>query len=270
MKLFAILSPFLLYITGVLTQACTRENILGYVNAYLVSQTDGCAACLVMGNHNPNGVTYQQNNKIMNFTDPKSILNTPLKIDFNRTTVDLVACASYTMWMSVSGGKQYVGGVQITISEESGYAKLYDNIVATTGDLFFNATKTLGYVQKEDWTEITDVSRRPSRELLKKVGDAYLDMWTDKNAADSIPWGTDCERVEGSQYTNPCGKTLPRGGSAKANGMRRYVIDETKGSVDVLCQFDSLGAWPDSHEIRVVDGKVKYVNTVTVTRGVGA
>lgn len=32
--------------------------------------------------------------------------------------------------------------------------------------------------------------------------------------------------------------------------MRRYVIDETLGSVDVLCQFDSLGAWPDSHEIR--------------------
>jgi hypothetical protein len=69
---------------------------------------------------------------------------------------------------------------------------------------------------------------------------------------------------------NPCGKSLPRGGSAKANGMRRYVIDEVTGSVDVLCQFDSLGAWPDSHEIRVVDGKVKYVHTVTVMRGVGS
>jgi hypothetical protein len=39
----------------------------------------------------------------------------------------------------------------------------------------------------------------------------------------------------------------------------RYVIDETVGSVDVLCQFDSLGTMPDSHEIRVIDGKVKYV-----------
>jgi hypothetical protein len=72
------------------------------------------------------------------------------------------------------------------------------------------------------------------------------------------------------EYTNPCGKSLPRGGSAKQNGMRRYVIDEVMGSVDVLCQFDSLGAWPDSHEIRVVDGKVKYVHTVTVMRGVGS
>ena len=54
------------------------------------------------------------------------------------------------------------------------------------------------------------------------------------------------------------------------NGMRRYVIDEVTGSVDVLCQFDSLAAWPDSHEIRVEGGKVRYVHTVTVMRGVGA
>tara|TARA_R110002003_G_scaffold244_17_gene17568 strand:- start:499 stop:990 length:492 start_codon:yes stop_codon:yes gene_type:complete len=163
---------------------------------------------------------------------------------------------------------------------------MIDTVAATTGDLFFDATKTLGYIQNEDWSAVPE-GKRPERDLLKKVGDAYLDMWTDKNAADSIPWGTECERVEGSmysvfvlfdvsadmllgQYTNPCGKSLPRGGSATNNGMRRYVIDEVMGSVDVLCQFDSLGAWPDSHEIRVVDGKVKYVHTVTVMRGVGA
>jgi hypothetical protein len=52
--------------------------------------------------------------------------------------------------------------------------------------------------------------------------------------------------------------------------MRRCVIDETIGSVQVSCQFDSLGAWLDSHEIRFEKGKVKYVHTVTVLRGVGA
>jgi hypothetical protein len=57
---------------------------------------------------------------------------------------------------------------------------------------------------------------------------------------------------------------LPHGGSAKANDMRRYVIDEMVGSVDVLCNFASLGQMPDSHEIRVESGKVKYVHTVTV------
>jgi hypothetical protein len=46
----------------------------------------------------------------------------------------------------------------------------------------------------------------------------------------------------------------------------RYVIDEVQGSVDVLCQFDSLGMMPDSHEIRVIDGKVKYVHTITALK----
>jgi len=32
----------------------------------------------------------------------------------------------------------------------------------------------------------------------------------------------------------------------------------------VLCAFNSLGNYPDSHEIRIVDGKVKYVHTITV------
>lgn len=57
---------------------------------------------------------------------------------------------------------------------------------------------------------------------------------------------------------------LPHGGSTKPNGMRRYVIDEVVGSVDVLCAFDSLGNMPDSHEIRLEGRKVKYVHTVTV------
>lgn len=35
------------------------------------------------------------------------------------------------------------------------------------------------------------------------------------------------------------------------------------GSVDVLCAFNSLGNMPDSHEIRIVDGEVKYVHTIT-------
>ncbi|KAL2173033.1 uncharacterized protein P884DRAFT_295436 [Thermothelomyces heterothallicus CBS 202.75] len=86
------------------------------------------------------------------------------------------------------------------------------------------------------------------RELLPQVGDAYLDMWSDPTAADSIPWGADCERAEGSQYTRPCGTQLPRGGSQRNNGNR---------------SFDALGSLPDSHEIRIEDGKVKYVHAVT-------
>ncbi len=88
-------------------------------------------------------------------------------------------------------------------------------------------------------------------------------MWTDAKAADTIPWGTNCERVEGSRLTKPCGASLPHGGSTTKNDDRRYVIDEVMGSVDVLWAFNSLGNMPDSHEVRLVDGKVKYVHTIT-------
>jgi hypothetical protein len=261
---------------------CTREGLLAAADTYIAAQTAGKISGLKLSTTN---FTYQQNNKVSDIA--KGLLSTPFKIDLTRSTADTVACASYTLWISSAGSKPYVVGTQLRhVDNDTSTISMIDTIAATTGDLFFNASKTLGYIQKEDWSTINSTTARPSRELLKKVGDGYLDMWTDAKAADNIPWGTECERVEGSQYTNPCGKSLPRGGSKKANGMRRYVfpsryavrflekstnwcryvIDETVGSVDVLCQFDSLGTMPDSHEIRVIDGKVKYVHTITALK----
>jgi hypothetical protein len=237
---------------------CTREGLLAAAQSYITAQTTGQLASLNLTSN----FTYQENNKIADIKH--SVLSQPLKIDLNRSTADTVACASYTMLISSSGSIPYVLATQIRhLGNDTESIAMIDTIAATTGSLFFNATKTLGYIQKEDWSTLNR-SKRPSREVLRKFGDAYLDMWTDAKAADSIAWGTVCERVEGSSLTTPCGKSLPRGGSAKNNGMRRYVIDETVGSVDVLCSFDSLGSLPDSHEIRVEDGKVKYVHTITV------
>ena len=239
---------------------CTREGLLAASESYLAAQIAGKPANLKLASN----FTYQQNNKASDIA--KGLLSTAYKIDLNRSTADTVACASYTMWISSSGSKPYVVGTQIRHRDNNtAEIAVIDAIAATTGDLFFNAKDTQKYIAAEDWTLLPAASR-PSRELLKKVGDAYLDMWTDAKAADTIPWGTVCERVEGSKYSQPCGGQLPRGGSAKANGNRRYVIDEEMGSVDVLCEFSSLGAWPDSHEIRVQDGKVKYVHTITVMK----
>ncbi|KAF2204136.1 hypothetical protein GQ43DRAFT_201061 [Delitschia confertaspora ATCC 74209] len=238
---------------------CTRDSLLAAANSYIRAQTAGKLDSLSLATE---GFTYQENNKIIDIK--KGVINTPLKIDLNRSTADTVACASYTMLISTSGSKPYVLATQLTHkNDNTSSITMIDTIAATTGSLFFNAAQTLTYIRAENWTTLSE-SRRPSRDLLKKVGDAYLDMWTDAKAADTIPWGTDCERVEGSRLTKPCGGQLPRGGSAKNNGMRRYVIDETVGSVDVLCAFNSLGDMPDSHEIRVEDGKVKYVHTITV------
>lgn len=238
---------------------CTREGLLAAASSYVTAQTSGKQDGLSLASN----FKYQENNKASDIK--KGVLSGALKIDLNRSTADTTACASYTMLISTTGSKPYVISTQIRHNDnDTSTIALIDTIAATTGDLFFNAKQTLGYIQKENWGTI-EAGQRSSRDTLKMVGDAYLDMWTDAKAADKIPWGTNCERVEGSRLTTPCGGQLPRGGSSKPNGMRRYVIDETIGSVDVLCQFDSLGDMPDSHEIRLEGGKVKYVHTVTVT-----
>jgi hypothetical protein len=237
---------------------CSRDALLATAQSYLAAQASGKVDGLKLSSN----FTYQENNKVIDIK--KGVIMQSLKIDLNRSTADSVACASYTMMISSSGSKPYVLATQIRHADgDPTVISMIDTIAATTGALFFNASKTLGYIRAEDWSPLPAASR-PSREILRKYGDAYLDMWTDSKAADSISWGTDCERVEGSSLTRPCGASLPHGGSSKPNGNRRYVIDETFGSVDTLCSFDSLGNMPDSHEIRVVDGKVKYVHTVTV------
>jgi hypothetical protein len=238
---------------------CTRQGLLAAANSYVTAQSTGQLDGLKLAASN---FTYREDNKVIDAK--RGVISQGLKIDLNRSTADTTACASYTMLISSSGSKPYVLATQIRHDgNDTSTIAMIDTIAATTGSLFFNAAQTLGYIQKESWTTL-DTGNRASRETLKKIGDAYLDMWTDKNAADSIPWGTDCERVEGSRLTKPCGASLPRGGSTQSNSMRRYVIDETIGSVDVLCAFNSLGNMPDSHEVRVENGKVKYVHTVTV------
>ncbi|OAA59762.1 hypothetical protein SPI_05960 [Niveomyces insectorum RCEF 264] len=238
---------------------CTREGLLAAAETYIAAQQTGKLDGLRLAADN---FTYRENNKVV---DVKSgVLSQALVLDTNRSTADTVACASYTMLISTGGPKAYVLATQLRhAANDSSTITMIDTIAATTGSLFFNAKQTLSYIKAENWGPLP-AAARPDRALLRKVGDAYLDMWTDKNAADTIPWGTQCERVEGSRLTTPCGASLPHGGSAKNNGMRRYVIDEVFGSVDVLCSFDSLGSLPDSHEIRVEDGKVKYVHTITV------
>lgn len=193
MLLSSSLTAVLALAGAVSAAQCTREGLLSAATSYLAAQESGKPSSLPLATN----FTYQQNNRVSSIGS--SLLTTPYKLDLNRSTADTVACASYTMWISTSGAKPYVVSTQIRHADnDTSTIAMIDTVAATTGDLFFDAKKTLGYIQKEDWSEIP-VAGRPTREMLKRVGDAYLDMWTDKKAADSIPWGTECERVEGSR-----------------------------------------------------------------------
>jgi hypothetical protein len=193
MFLLSYMSAVAVMLAASSSAECTRAGLLAAASSYLAAQTAGKPSILA---HSTSNFTYQQNNKISDVS--KGLLSAPYAIVLNRTSADTIACASYTMWISTSGAKPFVVSTQIRhANNDTSVISSIDTVAATTGDLFFDAKKTLGYIQKQDWSELPE-DKRPSRAILKKVGDAYLDMWTDKNAADSIPWGTECERVEGS------------------------------------------------------------------------
>ena len=237
---------------------CTREVLIAAADAYVAAQGNGTLGDLQK--LLTSDYKYQENNKAS--TVAAGVISTALKIANRRTTADTVACASFTELVSTTP-KPYVIGTQLRHTADGTQITLIDVIAATTGSLSFNAAKTLGYIQKETWSTI-DPSKYDSRELLQNTADAYLDMWTNASAYNAVPWGTPCERVEGSSLNSPCTVGAPKGGSTSRNSMRRYVIDQSLGSADVQCAFSAVGGVADSHEFRLENGKLRYVHTITL------
>ncbi|KAK4163790.1 hypothetical protein QBC43DRAFT_345003 [Cladorrhinum sp. PSN259] len=249
--------------------SCSREALLATAAKYVAAQgsgkLDGLQSLYSVGTSN---FTYRENNRVLDIH--KGVLSKALTVDYSRSTADTVACASYTELVALSP-TPYVIATQIR--HDLGAPEnitMVDSIVATTGALFFNASATLGYFRRENW-EPLEVAARPSRETLQQAIDGYLDLFGGPNAATArsrLPFGTPCERVEGSRFIN-CTDGMPAGGlsGGKENSMRRYVIDEVVGSADVLCSFTAVGNIPDSHELRIVNGKIRYVHTITLLQG---
>jgi len=236
---------------------CNRATILEMADKYIAAQEAGSLSSI-----EPlfaDSFTYRENNKAASID--ASLLNKALALDHKKSLADTTQCATYSELISTKG--PYVIGTQIHYSEDGSQIKSIDTIAATTGDWFFNPANTLRYVAAEDWNVIPPASRS-ARDVLKAAGDAYLDMWGRTGAIDEVPWGNPCSRTEGAMHVTPdCRAGAPRTGSAgMAIKDRRYVIDEEIGSCSILCAF--AGGLPDSHEFRLVDGKVVLVHTITV------
>src|SRR5262249_27577984 len=99
---------------------------------------------------------------------------------------------------------------------------------------------------------------------------ANLDAFPEGNK-DLVPWGYPCNRTEGGAHTgtgdakDSCDVGVPSGVNI-AN--RKFVVDETIGSVVAFCTFGAGNAnggsgAPDSHPLRVEAGKLRYVHTLT-------
>ncbi len=246
---------------------CSRSLLAEAADAYVAAQTAGNITLL--GQAVASGWEYEENNK--KGDTQKGVLAKALKIDHRRTIFDMVACATYTEIIVADPSNPYVIGTQIRHGDD-GLVTLIDTVASTTNSWLFDAKKTLGYVLEEKWDPIPE-AKRDDRSVIKAAGDAYLDMWSNSTAANAVPWGTPCTRLEGSAYTgkgrpdDSCKAGIPSNHSQAPNTRRRYVIDESMGSVSILCVWEHMMMAADSHEFRLEGGKLRYVHTMTECGG---
>ncbi|KAI1425116.1 hypothetical protein F5Y12DRAFT_748915 [Xylaria sp. FL1777] len=194
------------------------------------------------------------------------VLGQSLAIAHARHIYDTVACASFSELLSLTPNSGYQIGTQLRLDPNTRKITKIDSIVTNTGDLYFNTTHALHYLLREDWAPLAP-SNRDSRATIQAAADAYYAYFS--NGSTIVPWGTPCDRLEGGAYmgkglaNDTCDAGLPPFSVEMRD--RRYVIDESVGSVNILSEFGILG--PDSHEFRVEKGKIRWIHAMTFCRG---
>ena len=236
-------------------EKCTRESMKAITDKYLDAQKAGDPTKMPLASE----VKYIQNNKTS--TAEKIICKTAMPIDFSRSFFDVDSCRSFTEVISNSGGTPWVIVTWLKIA--GGNITEISTMVTTTGDWLFNAANYLKYSKQEDWHVLT-ASEQSSRQTLINGGNAYLDIFADQSV-DTVPWGRPCARLEGGSYTgdganSSCNVGIPSGSLKITN--RRYAVDVDMGTVCIFCAFG--GSMPDSHMFRMVNGKLRYVHTLSV------
>ncbi|KAK4223588.1 hypothetical protein QBC38DRAFT_487363 [Podospora fimiseda] len=254
-----------LALPAITSNSCTRETLHQHTESYLSAQTAGNPLLLLGTTAAP--IVYTED--FVSRPISSSILNTPLRISHNRSLLDTTQCATYTELIVTDPANSRVIGTQIRFNPSGDTIQKIETLVTMEGDWAFNASLTYFYANRETennlWFTIPK-AERDSRQVIQAAADAYLDLFNDPTV--KVPWGTPCNRLEGSWYTgnftatDSCNVGVPTGVVIKD---RRYVIDETVGTVDAFVLF---GTRPDSHEFRVERGKLRLVHTLTVMRNV--
>ncbi|KAK4201498.1 hypothetical protein QBC40DRAFT_223610 [Triangularia verruculosa] len=242
-------------------EGCTRDLLARLTESYLSAQTIGDPSIL---SPSPE-VSYTEDFRAISIRD--SVLNQPLRIDHNRSLLDTTQCATYTEIIVTDPANPRVIGTQIRLDAAGENIVKIETLATKEGDWAFNASLTYQYASRETtngwWFTIPEADR-DTRETVQAAADAYLDLFNDPTVV--VPWGTPCNRLEGSWYTgngsltDSCNVGVPSGVPIT---QRRYVIDETVGTVDAFVLF---GTRPDSHEFRIEKGKLRLVHTLTVMR----
>jgi hypothetical protein len=241
--------------------SCSRDGLQRAVDLYIAAQTRGDTSALPL----PPGVGYVENMAPVNINN--GLIKTAMKIDHHRSLLDASSCQTFTEVIVTDKEKPYVLGTRLRINGDK-IAEI-EILWTTTGYWLFNADNYLKYSASENWGPIP-ADKRDTRATLVAAANAYLDAFLE-GRKDLVPWGYPCVRTEGGMYTgkgsptDSCDVGVPSGVNI-AN--RRFIVDETIGSVVVYCTFGAGSAGggsgaPDTHLFRVENGKLRYVHTIT-------
>jgi len=242
-------------------QVCTRAVLQTAVDSYLAAQEAGDSSKMLLASQ----VSYAENMDEVRKED--GLWNTPLPIAFHRSFLDVEACRTFTEVIVTEGGHPYVIGTRLKVDD--GRISEIDSLVTDENDWLFNAENYLKYSTAEDW-RVLEPEERVDRATLIAAGDAYFNHFEDSTV--EIPFGIPCARLEGGLYTarefdDPnasCDVGFPEDGSLSMTG-RSYVVDEDMGTVNIFLRFGNPPGAPDSHTFRLVNGKIRYVHTLTLT-----
>jgi len=239
---------------------CDREMLKAAVESYIAAQESGDISKMSLA---PDA-KFMEN--MSETTKDKGLWNNALPIAFHRSIYDVVRCKTFTEVIVTEGGHPYVLGTRLTVN--NGKIVEIDSLVSDEKDWLFNAEDYLKYSKAEDWP-VLKLDERVSRQALVDAAHQYfdfvfIDQWI------KPPWGCPCARLEGGMYTNPknenkdtCQIPAPLGEVPITN--RTFVVDEEMGTVNVFCRFgSSKTGMPDSHTFRLVNGKYRWVHTITV------
>ena len=236
---------------------CAREDLQNVADIYIKAQREGKPADLPFGNE---WIDYKENNQVSTMFSG-GVIGKPLKIDWYRLILDPQQCRFMAEIIVTDPAHPYVLATQASVSGGKTMGP-FNTIVTEKGDWLFDANYTLKYAKSEDWSVIPEDKRNTRKELIA-AANAYLDSFNDKTV--KVPWGTPCDRLEGSVYTgngspdDSCNVGVPDGVELTN---RQYVVDETIGAVDVFMDFGKNHR-ADSHLFRIENGKIRYVHTVT-------
>ncbi len=242
-------------------KGCTRAVLQAAVDSYLEAQKAGDLSKASLAAK----VKYIENMKETG--KDQGVWNTPLPIVFHRSILDVDGCRTFTEVIVTEGSKATVLGTRLKV--ENGKIAEIDSIVTTKSDWLFNADDYLKYSKAEDWRVLKD-QERVDRATLIKAGDSYFDHFSDH--AVKVPFNTPCARLEGGMYTTKdftdpkatCDIGFPEGKDTLPILKRDYIVDVDMGTVNIFCRFGNPPGAPDSHTFRLVNGRIRYVHTLTL------